>query len=430
MVVPAAGDHHQAEIMKTAILHYSVPPVVGGVESVIHAHTGLLLKAGFPVTLIAGAGDQSALPVGAEFIHIPEMDSRHPKVVQASQQLEAGRLPADFEALSTGLERSLQDALRSIDTVVIHNVFTKHFNLPLTAALIHLLDQGKIKNPIAWCHDFTWTSPHSRSSVHPGYPWDLLRKFRGDVTYVTVSGHRQAELAGLFNCPIEQIHVVYDGVDAVDMYSLSEEGQALIERLDLAEADIILLMPVRITQAKNIKFALQVIANLKTSGIRPKLVITGPPDPHDPEDLKYYQGLLQLRQQLDVEQEARFVYESGLRPEPGYIIELPLVRELYRACDLLFMPSHREGFGMPILEAGLIGMPIISTEIPAATEIGAEDVIKFSPSANPQMVAELILNWAQTNPTQRLRQRVRQNFTWGAIFHHRILPLLTRGEPS
>ncbi len=85
---------------------------------------------------------------------------------------------------------------------------------------------------------------------------------------------------------------------------------------------------------------------------------------------------------------------------------------------------------MPILEAGLIGMPIFSTEVPAVTEIGAEDVIKFSPSAAPERVAELLLNWAQTSPTQRLRQRIRQNFTWGAIFHHQILPLLTRGESS
>ena len=108
-----------------------------------------------------------------------------------------------------------------MDHVIIHNVFTKHFNLPLTAALMRLLEQGMIRHCIAWCHDFTWTSAHSRSSVHPGYPWDLLRTFREDVTYVTVSRHRQAELAGLFHCAPERIHVVYDGVDPAELYSLS-----------------------------------------------------------------------------------------------------------------------------------------------------------------------------------------------------------------
>jgi glycosyltransferase involved in cell wall biosynthesis len=416
--------------MKTAVLHYSVPPVVGGVEAVIHAHTRLLLKAGYPVRLIAGAGDKAALPDGTEFIQIPEMDSRYSQVVEISQQLEAGQLPADFETLSANLEKHLEITLQPMDNMMVHNVFTKHFNLPLTAALVRLLDKGKVKNCIAWCHDFTWTSPHSRSNVHPGYPWDLLRTYREDVTYVTVSRHRQKELVELFHCPTERIHVVYDGVDPVDLFNLSEEGQALIERLDLTDADLILLMPVRVTQAKNIEYALRVIASLKDRGICPKLVVTGPPDPHDPGDMQYYQSLLDLRRQLHVEQEARFVYESGRQPGQGYSIGLPLVRELYNACDLLFMPSHREGFGMPILEAGMIGMPIFSTECPAAEEIGGQEVTRFSPEDPVEKVAAMILSWAQNSSPQRLRQRIRQNFTWQAIFHHDILPLLTGGEAA
>jgi glycosyltransferase involved in cell wall biosynthesis len=416
--------------MKTAILHYSVLPVVGGVEAVIQAHTSLLLGAGYPVTLIAGAGGKSAVPEGVELNLIPEMDSRHPQIIQASQQLETGDVPDNFDALTASLERSLKAALEGMDQVIVHNVFTKHFNLPLTAALVRLLELGRIRHCIAWCHDFTWTSTHSRSRVHPGYPWDLLRTHREDVTYVTVSRHRQTELAGLFQCNPEHIHVVYDGVDPADLYSLSEEGKVLVERLELGEADLILLMPVRITQAKNIEFALQVTASLKSKNIVPKLVITGPPDPHDPENMAYYQSLLDLRQKLSIEKEARFVYSAGQPGESGYTIDIPLVRQLYRACDTLFMPSHREGFGMPILEAGLIGMPIFSTEIPATEEIGGQDLIRFSADASPEQVAELILEWARNSPTQRLRQQVRKNFTWQAIFNHDILPLLTGGEKA
>jgi glycosyltransferase involved in cell wall biosynthesis len=416
--------------MKTAILHYSIPPVVGGVESVIHAHTELLLKAGYPVTLIAGVGDKSALPDGAELVLIPEMDSRNPQVARASQRLEKAKVSKDFETLSIKLERNLESILHKMDNIIVHNVFTKHFNLPLTAALFRLLDKGKGRKCIAWCHDFSWTSPHSRSSLHPGYPWDLLRTYRKDVTYVTVSRQRQKELAELFDCPIERIHAIYDGVDPADLYSLSDEGRSLVERLELAEAELILLMPVRITQAKNIEFALQVVRSLKDRGVCPKLVITGPPDPHDPENLAYYHGLLQLRQQLNVKKEACFVYGSGSHPDKGYTIGLPLVRELYRACDLVFMPSHREGFGMPILEAGLIGMPIFSTNIPAVEEIGGQEVIQFSTTTPADELAELILDWAQTNTIQRLRKRIRQNYTWQAIFHNDILPLLIKREAS
>jgi hypothetical protein len=314
-----------------------------------------------------------------------------------------------------------------MDHVIIHNVFTKYFDLPLTSALLRLLDHGRIKHCIAWCHDFTWTSSHSRSSVHAGYPWDLLRTYREDVSSVIVSQHRQAVLAGLFHCEPERIHVVYDGVDPADLYSLSNEGLALVDRLGLNEADLVLLMPVRITQAKNIEFALQVTASLKLKNIRPKLVFTGLPDPHDPEDMAYYDSLLELRRKLCVEREAAFVYSSDLEAVSGHEIGLPLVRELFWASDALFMPSHREGFGMPILVAGLIDMPIYSAGIPATDDIERQEVVRFSADASADNVAELFLGWEASSPTQRLRLRIRKNFTWQAIFIYDILPLLTGG---
>jgi hypothetical protein len=41
-----------------AILHYSAPPVVGGVEAVIAAHVKTFQEAGYPVTVIAGRGGE------------------------------------------------------------------------------------------------------------------------------------------------------------------------------------------------------------------------------------------------------------------------------------------------------------------------------------------------------------------------------------
>ncbi|NJD60353.1 MAG: hypothetical protein C3F13_04310 [Anaerolineales bacterium] len=416
--------------MNIAILHYSVAPVVGGVEAVIQAHTRLLLGAGYHVTLIAGAGEKAALPEGARFIHIPQMDSRHAEVLRISQKLEAGEVPENFQELSASLQASLEDALQDQDVIIAHNLFTKHFNLPLTAALVRLQEQEKLKRNIAWCHDLSWTSPHSRRSVHPGYPWELLRTYLEDSLYVTVSEHRRMELAGLFNRPPSLIKVVYDGVDPADLYSLSPEGLALVSQLGLLEADLVLLMAVRITQAKNFELAWQVVAELKARGIHLRLVVTGPPDPHDPGNMAYYQSLLDLRHKLGVEAEVRFVYESGPHAGSGYIIGSSLVNELFRVCDVLFMPSHREGFGMPILEAGLLGKPIFTTEIPAASEIGGRDLTCFRADDPPEVVAGMILDWTKSNPSQHLRQRVRQQFTWQAIFNKDFLPLLTGGDPA
>jgi glycosyltransferase involved in cell wall biosynthesis len=409
---------------ETAILHYAAPPVVGGVEAVIQAHARVFIQAGYPVTVIAGRGEGTALPSGADFVLIPEMDSQHPQVVQMSAMLEQGEVPPDFDGMVNQLIGSLTPTLSQFDNVIIHNVFTKHFNLPLTAALHLLLDADAIHHYIAWCHDFTWTSPSSRSEVHPGYPWDLLRTYRPDVTYVVVSQRRRRTLAALLGCSPEQIRVIYNGVAPDALLGLSPDGYDLVTRLGLLENDLVLLMPVRVTRAKNIEYGLQVVAALKAHGCRPKLIVTGPPDPHDAESMAYFQALQALRKQLDVEEEMRFVFESGPDPDQPYLIDEQVVGDLFRVSDVMFMPSHREGFGMPVLEAGLVGVPVVCTYVPAAEEIGDADVILFDAAEDPTHLARRILAWAEQSPVHRLRRRVRQNYTWRAIFHRDIKPLL------
>ena len=409
---------------ETAILHYTAPPVVGGVEAVIRAHVRVFIQAGYPVTVIAGRGEEAALPPDASLVLIPEMDSQCSQIMQMSAMLEQGEVPSDFDGMVNQLIGTLTPVLSRFDNVIIHNVFTKHFNLLLTAALHLLLDAGKLRRCIAWCHDFTWTSPSSRSKVHPGYPWDLLRTYRPDVTYVVVSQRRQRTLAALLGCSPEQIPVIYNGVAPDVLLGLSAEGYGLATRLGLLESELVLLMPVRVTRAKNIEYALHVVAALKASGCRPKLVLTGPPDPHDEQSIAYFRSLQMLRRQLGVEEEMRFVFESGPDPDQPFFINGRVVGDLFRVSDVMFMPSRREGFGMPVLEAGLSGLPVVCTYVPAAEEIGGVDVILFDASEDPTHLAERILAWAEQSPVYRLRRRVRQNYTWRAIFHRDIKPLL------
>jgi glycosyltransferase involved in cell wall biosynthesis len=413
---------------QTAIVHYTAPPVVGGVEAVIQAHAQILVQRGYPVTIIAGRGEAATFPAAVEFVRIPEIDSQHPQIAQMSARLAQGEVPPDFGAMVTRLEETLSPLLKRFDNLIVHNLFTKHFNLPLTAALYRLLDAGVVYHCIAWGHDFSWTSPSSSSEVYPGYPWDLLRTYRDDLSYVVVSQRRQQELAGLYGCSAEQIQVIYNGVDPNTLLGLSEQGQALVERLGLLESDLVLLMPVRVTQAKNIEYALRVVAALKAQGCQPKLILTGPPDPHDAKSMAYFESLHDLRRQLGVEEEMRFIFESGPDPAVPFYIDRAVVGELYRLSDVLLMPSHREGFGMPVLEAALVGVAVVCTGIPAAQEIGGQDIYLIDAAQDPAQVAGQILSWIEESPLLRLRRRVRQRYTWSALFQRQIEPLLRKRE--
>jgi mannosylglucosylglycerate synthase len=411
--------------LSTAFLHYSAPPVVGGVETVMAAHAQIFLRHGYPVTMIVGDGEVSALPGGTQLVVIPELSTQHPEILAISAELEKGNVPAAFEPMKQRIQSILGPLLSGFERLIVHNVFTKHFNLPLTAALFSLREEGALPKCLAWCHDLTWTSAASRKKVFPGYPWELLRTYQPAFSYITISKLRQVELAGLLGIEPEKIDVIYNGVDPVGLFGLSAEGQALAERMGLMESDLVTVMPVRVTRAKNIEFAMQVTRALKEAGVHsPRFVLTGPPDPHSTENMSYFHELLELRSMIGVEEEFRFIYMEQPSGE-GLILPPERVGELYRMSDLVFLPSLREGFGMPVTEGGLLGIPVATSEhVPAAWELGKEDVLVFGDDITPSRAARQVLRWIESLPMASFKRRVRASLTWNALFKDKIAPHL------
>ena len=67
--------------MNITLIHYAVPPIVGGVETVVARQAQLLARAGHTVQILAGRGEtwDAAIPVNI----IPGIDSRFPQVLSA-----------------------------------------------------------------------------------------------------------------------------------------------------------------------------------------------------------------------------------------------------------------------------------------------------------------------------------------------------------
>lgn len=409
---------------EVGILHYSAPPVVGGVEAVIDAHARLFRRAGYPLTIIAGRGDQEALPDGTRFVLLPELDTQHPETLEIATQLNAGRVPPGFSVAQGRIREDLRPVLVGLDVLIVHNVFTKHFNISLTAALFDLLNDGTIRRCISWVHDITWTSPNSRRFVYDGQPWDLLRTDHPSVTQIAISEQRREMLAELLHLLPESIAIVQNGIDPALWYGWTDTTSALVDRFDLLNAEPLLLMPVRVTQAKNVEFAAEVLAALREMGCRPKLVVTGPPDPHSEGGLDYYNGLLDLRARMGLDDALYFAYEVG-GPENPQLLTQVEVASLMRMSDVVFMPSHREGFGIPVLEAGLMGVPVTaSTAVPAAVETGSCCLTLYEPGESAATVAAQIMETLDSSPVYTYRRQVRQEYTWEQIFRGKIEPLV------
>ena len=63
------------------------------------------------------------------------------------------------------------------------------------------------------------------------------------------------------------------------------------------------------------------------------------------------------------------------------------MNEYYSAMDVLVHPTYREGFGMVLQEAGALGLAMITTKIPGASEVMEEGISCLL--VEPKNVSEL-----------------------------------------
>lgn len=403
--------------MNIAILHYSVPPIVGGVESVIAHHARLMSANGHSVRLIAARGE--ALNEWIPLTTIPLADSRHERVAKMKEQLDRGEVTKDFESLRDELAEQLQGALSGADILIAHNVCSLNKNLALTAALHQLHALRKLPRLILWHHDLAWTTPRYQPELHDGYPWDLLRTDWGETTHVVVSELRRVELTDLMKLDPASIRVIPNGVDAVRFYKLESQTQTLLEQTHLLDAAPILLLPVRVTPRKNIELALHTLAELRKQFPNAALVVTGPLGPHNVDNLKYFELLTSLRKQLGMQDSAHFLAELVDSFLPDEVIA-----DFYRIADALFLPSREEGFGIPLIESAFSHLPAFCADIPSLRELGINDATFFSPDEDPTKVATMLAEYFKSSLSARLAMRVRSSFRWEAIYRQHIEAIL------
>ncbi len=397
-----------------AILHYTAPPIVGGVESTIAAHARLLADHGYAVKIITGRGEQSDPRVPVQVI--PTVDSKHPFVLEVNRKLASGIVAHEFSSLTTAIIHALRDALTGMDLCIAHNVLTLHKNLALTRALYEIVSM-RGERLIGWCHDLAWMDPVYADEMHDGLPWDLLRRKWDGVHYVVVSDARRKDLAQLLSIYEADVSIVTPGVDVFAFLGIGETAASWANRLNLLEAQPLLLVPTRVTRRKNIELAIEITAALRQLDLNPKLVVMGPLGPHNPANARYLDELRALKRELGVEDCIIFLNEYGPVDDAAR-------RDLYLLADALLFTSEREGFGIPILEAGLARLPIFCSDIPPFYESARQWAQYFALDQSPADIARQIARGLDSDARYQLKQRVLREYTWPVIFKDKIEPLL------
>ncbi len=283
-------------IGRIGLLHYSAPPIIGGVESTLAFQARFLAEAGAEPVVIAGTG--GPLPPEVELRLIPQLNSRHPDVLAAKSHLDRGQIDPGFGRLREALQQALRPALADLKTVLVHNALSLHKNLALTAALWDLASIGP--QFLAWHHDLAWDRPDYAAELHPGEPWDLLRRPFPGATHVAVSHSVRKRAARVFSLPESEVVVIPPGVDVPSFQGWTEALRRLEGIFGLARADALFLLPSRITRRKNIEYAIRVTAEARRFLGDVRLLVTGPPGPHNPTNQTYLQELLALVNRLDL----------------------------------------------------------------------------------------------------------------------------------
>jgi len=192
-------------------------------------------------------------------------------------------------------------------------------------------------------------------------------------TVVCVSENTKKDVMKLYGVDEEKIRVVYEGYDQKAQSSndkFQTKSKAQISKLEIQSKYKIqntkyLLFIGRLEERKNVVRMIEAFEILKEKYQIPhELVLVGKP------------GFGYRRIQAKI-QDSRFKIHIK---ELGYVSE----REkwgLLQNADVFLFPTLYEGFGIPVLEAQSVGVPVVTSNTSSLSEVGGDGAVYIDPTS-------------------------------------------------
>lgn len=293
----------------------------------------------------------------------------------------------------------------------------EQFDLPRLAhgrMLVNLCNLAPLITPgVTLIHDAqVYISPTSYSKPFVAwYKTALPRIGRAAAKIVTVSDYSKAQLVAHGVAAAEQIEVVHNGVDHIFE---TPSSSAALQRFQLAPRRYVVALA-NVQTHKNIAVLLRAFAALPQL----HLVLIGADD--------------------------RAAFARAGQPAPDNVIFAGRLsdaemRGLFERALCFACPSTTEGFGMPPLEAMLVGCPAVIAPCGALPEVCGDAAIAadaYAPEAWSRAIALLSENEAHWERHAALGRRQAERFTWRRagrafmdIIHDASLARQTLNQPA
>ncbi len=400
-----------------AILHYSCPPIVGGVEEIVRQQASLFLRHFHPVKVLAGRGGNFLK--GADITLNPLLDSNNSRIMTLQKNPAKNRQA--LQKISREIEHFLRGQLGDFHVLIAHNVLTMPYNLPLTRALHRLADKGIIR-VISWNHDSPFFYENHRADFDEKQ-WDILRTYNPNIDYIAISESRALEFKKLYalDAPLK---VIPNGIDPYRFFRLDDHTTRLIREEKIFNADLIMVHPSRLHPRKNIEKSIEVVHAFHEMGMNAFLLLTGAYDPHEKSTVHYYKKLNRLAEKLDIRHKVIIVAEHVFKSGQHLSADRVIMRDLYLIADILFLPSKQEGFGIPLLEAGMIKLPIACSDIPPFRSIAEGDVLYFDIGEEATQIAKRIKTFLDQLEPHRMYRKVINQYVWDNLYERGLRQFL------
>ncbi len=304
--------------MRISLVHYSAPPVIGGVERVLAQQAQVLTRFGHEAVVVCAT--KGAKVDGAIMEYAPNFYIKR-----------------------------VQSALAGSDVVIVHNMFTMPFNWESSKTLAQISREMTGARFINWVHDIDVTRADFT---------DLQLR----ASHVAVSEVMRREFCKFAGLKDTQCAVIPNGLDVPATLGFGKIVAAFAAKHRLAGRDLVLFHPARVLARKNLELDIEVISALRKQGVDAVCVITGARDPHRLESDDYAEKVRALIAKKKL-QDAVLLAGDVFEPTEDD------VRAFYSLADALIFPSKSEGFGLPVLEAALHRLPVFCSDIASHREL-------------------------------------------------------------
>ena len=212
-----------------------------------------------------------------------------------------------------------------------------------------------------------WASP---KIVGP-FSRDVPRFVREADAVITCSGHSRDDIVRLCGVSPERVHVAHGAADPLFVPRDREVVRNRVRALFGWDGPYVLYVGT-IEPRKNLETLVRAFARIR--GKFPhRLVLAGGTG----WNMQHFPALLS-----DLHLEDRVVL-------PGYLPTRDDLAIAYSGADLFVLPSHYEGFGLPLVEAMACACPSVASNTASLPEVGGNAVRYFDPADEAALAAEM-----------------------------------------